>query len=89
MNHVDDTALISAVVRDWEDRFGVRVVAVGFATLYLSVANPPTTLEEALRVAAEHFAFCPDNVWQRDGAPTLRAYAEQLVDSDVWAFWWD
>ena len=55
-------AEISAVLRDREQRFGARVVAAGFSTLLLSVAAPPTTREKALAVAAEHFAFCPDNV---------------------------
>jgi hypothetical protein len=86
-NHVGDTGKISAVVRSWEERFGARVVGVGFATLHLSVAAPPTTPEQALRVAAEHFAFCPDNVWQ--GSGTLTAYAEGIVDMNCWPFWWD
>ncbi|MGV2917029.1 DUF4253 domain-containing protein [Streptomyces alfalfae] len=87
-NYDNDTATFSAVVRDWEDRFGVRVVGVGFSTLNLSVAAPPSGLEEALAIAAEHFAFCPDNIWQgahRD----LAAYAEQLIDLNCWEFWWD
>lgn len=60
MNYENDTAKYSAVVRDWERRFGARVVAVGFSTLHLSVAAPPTDKEDALLVAAEHFAACPD-----------------------------
>jgi hypothetical protein len=87
LNFTNDTGEIAAVVGDWQDRFGVRVVGVGFADLYLSVAAPPTSLEEALPIAAEHFAMCPDNVWQ--GAGTLTAYAEGLIDSPVWQFWWD
>ncbi|MDR6980695.1 hypothetical protein J2X68_007437 [Streptomyces sp. 3330] len=39
-NYENDTAKVSAVVRDWEDRFEARVVAVGFSTLHLSVADP-------------------------------------------------
>ncbi|MEW2136549.1 DUF4253 domain-containing protein [Streptomyces sp. NPDC005409] len=62
LNYDNDTAKFSAVIRDWERRFGVRVVAVGFSTLHLSVAAPPMQEEDALLVAAEHFAFCPDNV---------------------------
>ncbi|MFK3985157.1 DUF4253 domain-containing protein [Micromonospora sp. NPDC050397] len=81
------TSEVSAVVRDWEDRFAARVVAVGFDALYLSVAAPPLEPEHALRVAAEHFAFCPDNVWQ--GADTLRAYADLLLGAPIWSFWWD
>ncbi|MDL2082228.1 DUF4253 domain-containing protein [Streptomyces sp. GXMU-J15] len=37
-NYDNDTAKFSAVVRDWEHRFGARVVAVGFSTLHL---EPP------------------------------------------------
>jgi hypothetical protein len=87
-NYGIDTATFSAVVRSWEDRFGVRVVGVGFCTLHLSVAAPPSGLEEALAICAEHFAFCPDTVWQgahRD----LAAYAEHLIDLNCWEFWWD
>lgn len=88
-NHGDDTARLSAVLRSWEDRFGIRVVALGFDHLRLSVAAPPTTLAEAQALAAEHFAFCPDNLWQ--GSDTvLEAYAErQLLNQPAWSFWWD
>ena len=88
-NYTADTAEVSAVLRSWEDRFGARVVGVGFATLLLSVAAPPTTREEALAVAAEHFAFCPDNVWQGSEPQTLAGYADRLVGDHSWAFWWD
>ncbi len=86
-NHTDHTQEISAVLRSWEDRFGVRVVAAGFDTLELSVAAPPVTFGHARRVAAEHLAFCPDNVWQ--GSGTLEEYAKALVEADRWSFWWD
>ncbi|MER7894550.1 DUF4253 domain-containing protein [Micromonospora sp. NPDC094482] len=89
-NYTNDTAEISAVLRDWEDRFGVRVVGLsGYATLFLSVAAPPQEFDEALRVAAEHFAFCPDNIWQGPRPCTLAAYAERLIGANSWGFWWD
>lgn len=44
-------------------------------------------MDEAEALAAEHFAFCPDNVTQ--GCGSLRAYAESLVDAHAWSFWWD
>lgn len=87
-NYDNDTATFSAVVRSWEKRFGARVVGVGFSTLHLSIAAPPTGLDDALAIAAEHYAFCPDNIWQgahRD----LAAYAEHLIDLNCWEFWWD
>ncbi|MFJ9950793.1 DUF4253 domain-containing protein [Kitasatospora sp. NPDC091207] len=86
-NHEEDTARIAAVLADWERRFGAQVVEVGFDTLRLSVPVPPATLAEALPVAAEHTAFCPDLVFQ--GTGTLAAYAEQLVGAHQWSFWWD
>ncbi|MFB4194966.1 DUF4253 domain-containing protein [Streptomyces carpaticus] len=84
-----DTAAFSAVVHDWERRFGTRVVAVGASTLHLSVAAPPVRIEDALVVAAEHFAFCPDAIWQGARPCTLAAHAERIVGMNCWSFWWD
>ncbi|MET8545124.1 DUF4253 domain-containing protein [Kitasatospora sp. NPDC004799] len=85
-NHAG-TGQIAAVLADWERRFGAQVVEVGFDTLELSVPVPPATLAEALPLAAEHTAFCPDLVFQ--GTGTLTAYAELLVGAHQWSFWWD
>ncbi|MEU0561671.1 DUF4253 domain-containing protein [Dactylosporangium sp. NPDC006015] len=87
-NYDNDTAKLSAVLRSWEHRFATRVIGVGFAELYLSVAVPPTDHAVALTIAAEHFAFCPDNVWQGN-APDLTTYAGRLIDAPIWSFWWD
>ncbi|MFF3452014.1 DUF4253 domain-containing protein [Streptomyces sp. NPDC002667] len=89
LNHENDVARLCAVLRSWEDRFGIRVVALTPDQLVLSVAAPPTTVAEAEAVAAEHFAFCPDNIAQGDHQ-TLREYAEhEVLNSRVWSFWWD
>ncbi|MFJ4693736.1 DUF4253 domain-containing protein [Streptomyces sp. NPDC088766] len=87
LNHENDVARLCAVLRSWEDRFGIRVVALGFDLLAVSVAAPPTTAQEAEAVAAEHFAFCPDNITQGPGS--LREYAEELIGERTWYFWWD
>jgi hypothetical protein len=42
-----------------------------------------------MHVAAEHFAFCPDNIWQGWRPFTLVGYAERLVGAAAWTFWWD
>ncbi|WP_344594841.1 DUF4253 domain-containing protein [Actinomadura vinacea] len=88
VNHTGCTEELSAVVRSWEERFGARVIAVGFATLDLSVAAPPATFDHALKVAAEHYAFCPDILAMGEEG-TLEEYAESLVDAPRWSFWWD
>jgi hypothetical protein len=88
LNHEDDVARLCAVLRSWEDRFGARVLALSFDQLVLSVASPPSTLEHAEAVAAEHYAFCPDNFDQ--GISALSRYAEQAVlNSHLWLFRWD
>jgi hypothetical protein len=87
VNHTEDTAALSSVLRSWEDRFGIRVIELGFDILAACVPRPPTTMAEAERVAAEHFAFCPDNIIQ--GAGTIAEYAASILGEDVWSFWWD
>ncbi|WP_330459163.1 DUF4253 domain-containing protein [Streptomyces sp. NBC_00820] len=88
LNYDNDVARLCAILRSWEDRFGIRVVGLGFDILVVSVAAPPATLAEAEAVAAEHFAFCPDNILQ-NGPDNLRGYAEQLIGVASWSFWWD
>lgn len=88
-NHETDVARLCAVLRSWENRFGIRLLALGFDHLLVSVAAPPSTLAAAEALAAEHFAFCPDNLWQ-SSTPTLQAYAERrLLNQSAWYFWWD
>jgi hypothetical protein len=87
INHNQWIAPLAAVVRSWEDRFGARVVRLGFNTLDLSVAAPPRTAKHAINVAAEHWAFCPDIIYQ--GTGTLADYAERIRGDTRWSFWWD
>lgn len=86
VNLTNDIWKLSVVLRSWEERFGALVVGIGFDTLYLAVRRPPTG-DAALAVAAEHYAFCPDNITQ--GVGTMRAYARELDGAVVWPFWWD
>lgn len=87
LHHNEWVAPLAAVVRGWEDRFGARVVGLGFNTLDLSVAAPPITARHALHVAAEHWAFCPDTMFQ--GPETLEEYADEIRGRASWSFWWD
>lgn len=77
------------VLRSWEQRFGTRVIGLAHDRVTLSVAAPPRTPAEAEHVAAEHFAFSSDTIVQ-DDAETLSAHAaDQVLNSEVWSFWWD
>jgi hypothetical protein len=86
LNHTGAGEL-AVVVHSWEERFGARVLGLGFDTLELSVAAPPVTIEHARQVAAEHFAFCPDNIAQ--GPEDFELYAQHITGMATWSFWWD
>jgi hypothetical protein len=89
VNYTGDNSWLSSVLRSWEDRFGARLVEIGFDTLHLAVAAPPVTSGHCEHVAAEHFAFCPDNIVQGLN-PAIRAYAAEQVRAKAgWSFWWD
>jgi hypothetical protein len=75
----------TAVLRTWQERFGVRLCSIGPDTLNVTVAWPPRTLAHARHVAAEHYAFCPDLRQDND----FEEYAAKVVDAPVWSFWWD
>jgi hypothetical protein len=77
----------SLLLRSWEDRFDAYLVGLGFDTVTLAIARPPTDRATATAIAAEHVAFCPDNIWQ--GVGTVRGYARELVGVSTWPFWWD
>lgn len=82
-----EPAQLSAVLRSWEDRFGARLLEVGFANIRLVVSRPPRTLDEALPIAAEHVAFCDECA--RMGLRHVRMLAQTLVGNPFWDFWWD
>ncbi|MGA6205794.1 DUF4253 domain-containing protein [Nocardia testacea] len=96
--HTGDVAQVSAVLRDWERRYGTRIVAITALGLNLSVSAPPENRDEALRVAAEHYAFCPetwemdlaliDNVIRPIAGRVLASYAETLINERIWFFRW-
>ena len=49
---------IAAVLRSWEDRFGARLLRVGFAEISVLAERPPRALESAQFLAAEQWVFC-------------------------------
>jgi hypothetical protein len=85
LSRADGAAGTAAVVRSWQERFGGRLCSLSMDTLGMAVAWPPTTLEHARRVAAEHLAFCPDLL----DTSTLDDHARSLVGAPLWACWWD
>ena len=77
----------TAVLRSWQERYGVRLCVLGADWLAVTVARavPVDEIELARRVAAEHVAFCPDIL----GMVDFEDYAQGLITAAVWRFWWD
>lgn len=73
-------------MREGDTRGRATVMHVGFDRLGLLVERPPQSQEAALAVAAEHFAVCPDNIYQ--GVGSMSEYAE-VTTATWWSFWWD
>ena len=86
-NYDADPGDQSTVLRSWEERFDAYLVGLGWDTVHVAVGRPPRDRDHATAIAAEHLAFCPDNIWQGPGS--IRAYHEELIDAPVWGFWWD
>jgi hypothetical protein len=91
-----EPAKVSAVLRSWEDRFGVILAGLGFATMTLLVTRPPTSDDDALLLAAEMAALCRDALWQPEEQwpyeprdLTFEALSRTLVRQPLWRLWWD
>jgi hypothetical protein len=87
VNVTTDLPGVSSVLRSWEDRFGAVLAAMSFDSLVLAVQGAPTTVDEALPIAAEHYAFAPDEIEQ--GVGSIRLHAEEIIGAIAWQFWWD
>lgn len=84
-------ALLSTMMRSWEDRFGARLFRLGFDTMEFLVERPPSSEASALAIAAEHFAFAGNDAFQAGPTPvhSIRGRAELILANPTWYFWWD
>ena len=76
-----------AALRSWRDRYGAELVGLDSHRMDLRVTRRPQSRAEALDLAREHYAYCPDIVDQDLG--TLSKLAACLMANDWWGFWWD
>src|SRR5262249_29377908 len=81
------TLPVAAVLRSWEDRFGARLLRIGFAQISVLAARPPRDLESVQLLAAEHLVF--SNEFGGLGLREISAITSYLMASPVWTFWWD
>ena len=87
-NECPDTQELMAVSRYWFEQHGA-VPAVLTHDVLEFVLPAPVKEEEAMEVAAEQYAFCPDVIDQGPDDATVGKLADVLHRSNVWYFWWD
>ncbi|WP_025273056.1 DUF4253 domain-containing protein [Haloglycomyces albus] len=76
----------AAILNYWNQKYDIEIIAMTFDVIELFVANPPQDDNEALEVAHEAFAYCPDLL--DSGVPTIQDLAEHMVKSRAWYFQW-
>jgi Domain of unknown function (DUF4253) len=77
----------AAMARRWSTQYGAVPVALAGDVVEYRVARPVDTREQAIALALEHFAYCPDAILQ--GAETVERLAAELLGLRYWLFWWD
>ena len=78
-----------AMAKRWYQKYGAVICCVTYDEMEFHVANLPSTREEALALAKEHFYFCEDRLTQYGGYYNLATLVDGLLRSRYWYFWWD
>ncbi len=75
-----------AAAKYWYEKYGAVPAVITRDVLEYDLPAP-VRREEAMALALEQYAFCPDIVDQ--GCGTVGYLADTLAKSDKWYFWWD
>lgn len=85
-NECPDTQGLMAAAKRWYEKYGAVPAAMTHDVLQFQVPAPVDP-EQAMDLALEQYAWCPDIVDQ--GCQSVGALADGLARSTVWFFWWD
>src|SRR5262249_54328128 len=86
-NECPDASVHVTMMKRWSEKCGAEVVGMNGDVVEMYAAQPPTTRDEALKLANEQFLYCNDIVIQ--GTQTIEALAAGLLGNNLWFFWWD
>lgn len=85
-NECPDTPGLMAAAKHWYEKYGAVPAVMSHDVLQFAVPAPVEPAQ-AMPLALEQYAWCPDIVDQ--GCETVGALADGLAQSTVWFFWWD
>lgn len=86
-NAMPGAAEHAALFKFWNEQYGATVACIADDVIEFTVARPPKTREEALRLAKQQFVYCADIVHQ--GVGSVEGLAATVLNAPVWYFWWD
>lgn len=84
INHDLTTEEVIARLREWDARFGLRIVGASGDWVEAEFVRQP---DDMLAFAREVYAFCPDVVDQ--GTGDVEALAEEMRRTNTLYLWWD
>jgi Domain of unknown function (DUF4253) len=84
-NACPEAAVMVSALRSWRDRYGAELVGLAHDVMNIRVDIPPSSRDEALALAWEHYLFCSDAL----NEATLAELGAALIADDWWSFWWD
>jgi Domain of unknown function (DUF4253) len=76
-------ALMTALLRSWEERFAAVPVEIDLATIVLNIGRPPQTEAQAERLVAEFAAVCEFSVHEDEADWLHRTASVLLPDSPI------
>lgn len=86
-NECPEAEVQCAFHRAWQSEYGSEITGVSGDIIECTVANPPRTQENAIRLAWQQYWYCADIVDQ--GCESVSNLAATLMNSPYWYFWWD
>ncbi len=86
-NECPDTPELMAVTKYWYGQYRAVPAVITHDVLEYEVPAPVST-EQAMQLALEQHAWCPDVVGQSEGL-SVGMMADCLTKSTVWYFWWE
>lgn len=87
-NACPDTPALMAVCKYWFERHGAVPAVMTHDVLEFAL-SAPVKREQAMELALEQYAWCPDTVDQGGMDATVGSLADGLCQSKCWYFWWD
>lgn len=87
-NECPDTPELMAVSKYWFELYGAVPAVITHDVLEYSLPAPVGD-DAAVKLALEHYAWCPDVVDQGSEDGTVGTLADTLRQSTIWYFWWD